>query len=78
MPEVCVSSWRTVTFANAGFPVNFDGRIECLPAKMIQPTRCLMYAAAAQVLAQSSPGVVPLQTGPDDWIYQHGLRLLAD
>ena len=69
---------RTVTFANAGFPVNFDGRIECLPAKMIQPTRCLMYAAAAQVLTQASPGFVQLDAGPDDWIYEHGLRLLAD
>ena len=40
--------------------------------------RCLMYAAAAQVLAQASPGVVQLDAGPDDWIYEHGLRLLAD
>jgi len=68
---------RTVTFANAGFPVNFDGRVECLPIDMIQPTRCLMYAAATQVLAQQSAGVMELDSELDDWIYVNALRRLG-
>jgi S-adenosylhomocysteine hydrolase len=67
---------RTATFVNAGFPVNFDGGMECLPVKMIQPTRCLMYAAAEQVLRQTAAGVRELDANRDDWIYGRALEQL--
>jgi len=39
---------REATFVNAGFPVNFDGRVNCVPAHYIQPTPTMMCAAAVQ------------------------------
>lgn len=66
-----------VTFANAGFPVNFNGRRECLPDKAIQPTRCLMYAAAQQVTRQQESGLRYLSSTADDWIHTEALACLA-
>jgi S-adenosylhomocysteine hydrolase len=40
---------RTVTFVNAGFPVNFDGGINTIPARYIQQTPVMMAAATVQL-----------------------------
>jgi hypothetical protein len=61
-------------FVNAGFPVNFDGRMECLPAKVIQATHSLMYAAARQALKQPAPGWQPISEEADSWILAHGVE----
>ncbi|HEX5087321.1 MAG TPA: NAD-binding protein [Nocardioides sp.] len=66
-----------VTFANAGFPVNFDGRRECLPVTAIQPTRCLMYAAVQQSLEQLDAVLHGLGKDADEWIHARGLAHLA-
>jgi len=48
---------RQVGFLNASFPINFDGRMECLPVRFIQATHTLLYAAMYQVLETSKPGM---------------------
>lgn len=67
---------RTFSFLNAGFPINFDGRLECLPTRMIQPTHCLLYAAACQVLRERRPGLGALGEVVDGWIRNRALELL--
>jgi hypothetical protein len=67
---------RHVTFLNAGFPVNFDGRRESLSVSMIQGTRCLLYAAAAQATRTRAAGLHALDAGRDDWIKENALDLL--
>ncbi|MEI7979513.1 MAG: hypothetical protein WCI53_11770 [Bacteroidota bacterium] len=37
---------REVTFLNGGFPINFDGRTNCVPSHYIQPTNVMMVEAA--------------------------------
>ena len=66
-----------VTFANAGFPVNFNGRRECLPDTAIQPTRCLMYAAVQQSFEQQETVLHRLGNDADEWIHTEGLARLA-
>ncbi|MBK9175261.1 MAG: hypothetical protein IPM46_02760 [Flavobacteriales bacterium] len=51
---------RDATFINAGFPVNFDGRVNCVPDRYIQPTTTMMCAAAVQAVAETRKGLVPL------------------
>lgn len=51
---------RDATFINAGFPVNFDGRVNCVPDRYIQPTTTMMCAAAVQAAAEARKGLVPL------------------
>jgi len=48
---------RRVTFLNAGFPVNFDGRISTTPGRHIQVTPVIMLGAALQAVATDKPGV---------------------
>jgi hypothetical protein len=67
---------KTFAFLNAGFPVNFDGRLECLPANVIQATHTLLYAAARQALALTETGFNVLDTDVDAWIKAHALEHL--
>jgi len=61
---------RVMHFLNAGFPVNFDGRMECLPARVIQATHCLLYHAGRQALAAESPGVHRVDVEVDRWLLE--------
>jgi len=67
---------KTFSFLNAGFPVNFTGAMECLPARMIQPTHCLLYAAARQVLQEKRPGLSAIDPRLDHWIHEHAVKML--
>ena len=51
---------RDVTFLNGGFPVNFSGEINCIPAQYIQPTVALMVRAAIQAVETDQKGLVTL------------------
>jgi S-adenosylhomocysteine hydrolase len=62
---------RKVTFINAGFPVNFSGRINCVPAHYIQPTPTMMVYGAIQAMAGEDTGLISL----DD---EFGRRLTRD
>lgn len=48
---------RQLRFIHASYPVNFDGRMECLPTRVIQATHTLLYAAGYQALETSRPGM---------------------
>jgi hypothetical protein len=63
------------SFLNAGFPVNFDGRMECLPYLIIQITHGLLLAAAKESLNPATkPGFHHLNRQDDQWFKEHGLR----
>jgi hypothetical protein len=59
---------RDVTFLNGGFPVNFDGRVNCVPAHYIQPTPTMMCAAAVQAVRTTRTGLVPLDPVFGRWL----------
>jgi hypothetical protein len=62
------------SFLNAGFPVNFDGRMECLPYLIIQITHGLLLAAAKESLNSATrPGFHNLNRRDDQWFKEHGL-----
>jgi hypothetical protein len=62
------------SFLNAGFPVNFDGRMECLPYLIIQITHGLLLAAAKESLnSGTKPGFHNLNRQDDQWFKEHGL-----
>ncbi|NNE20940.1 MAG: hypothetical protein HKN10_20915 [Myxococcales bacterium] len=67
---------ETFSFANAGFPINFDGEIEHLPTAAIQATHCLLYGAAQQARHSTEVGFHPLALETDLWIHRNALRLL--
>lgn len=59
---------RSATFVNAGFPVNFDGRVNCVPAHYIQPTPTMMCAATVQAARAMVPGVQELDPTFCTWL----------
>jgi len=62
------------SFLNAGFPANFDGRLECIPNLLIQPTHGMLLAAANEALyARKPPGLHFLNQHDDNWFYGNGL-----
>jgi len=62
------------SFLNAGFPANFDGRLECLPSSVIQITHGLLLAAAKESLTLSGePGFRRLNARDDRWFSKNGL-----
>jgi hypothetical protein len=61
---------RQVTFANAGFPVNFDGRLATIPTEFMQPTATMMVAAAVQAIETEKPGLHDLDPSFCVWIDQ--------
>jgi hypothetical protein len=67
---------RRFCFLNAGFPINFDGRIECLPARVIQATHVLLYAAGLQALRTERPGVARIDATEDRWTFETALDRL--
>lgn len=64
---------KRFSFLNAGFPVNFDGSLECLPALIIQITHGLLLSASQQALC-IEPGFHKLSEQEDDWFYQRGMH----
>ena len=68
---------KTFSFLNAGFPVNFDGRLECLPTGIIQATHGLLFAASIQTIAQKGPGINTVNPDDDDWIFKRAVNQLS-
>jgi S-adenosylhomocysteine hydrolase len=54
---------RRATLLNGGFPINFDGRICCVPDRYIQITMALMVQAAVQAVHADKPSIYDLDTG---------------
>ena len=67
---------KRFSLLSAGFPVNFDGRMECLPYRIIQATHVLLYAASLQALRSRKPGFDPIDADVDNWILTHALNEL--
>jgi len=68
---------KNFTFLNSGFPVNFDGKMECLPPKVIQSTHTLLYSAATQAIENYIPGIVQkIHTDKDHWIFKNSFKYL--
>jgi S-adenosylhomocysteine hydrolase len=59
---------REAIFLNGGFPVNFDGRVNCVPAHYIQPTPTMMCAAAVQAVSEARKGLVDLDPDFCRWL----------
>lgn len=55
-------------FLNGGFPINFDGRVNCIPPHYIQPTPTMMCAAAVQAASSSAPGLIDLDPDFSAWL----------
>ena len=60
------------SFISAGFPANFNGELECLPALIIQITHGLLLAASQETLGKA-PGLHQLNRDDDQWLYRQGL-----
>jgi hypothetical protein len=69
---------REATFVNGGFPVNFDGRVNCVPAHYIQPTPTMMCAAAVQAVRATQKGLIDLDPRFCEWVIDEFKRELAD
>ena len=69
---------KTFSFLNAGFPVNFDGRLECLPTKIIQATHGLLFTASIQALAREGPGINTINPDDDEWIFKRAVSELSN
>jgi len=67
---------RQVAFIHASFPVNFDGRMECLPTRIIQATHTLLYAAGYQALRANRPGMKWLDPEIDSEIKSKALEYI--
>jgi len=67
---------RVFSFLNAGFPVNFDGAMECVPAVAIQATHGLMLAACHQALRSRTPGLHSLDPAADRLIAELAVGFL--
>jgi diadenosine tetraphosphate (Ap4A) HIT family hydrolase len=53
---------KTAVFLNGGFPINFDGSEDPIPARKIQLTRAALMAGAIQASRATSRGVMALDT----------------
>lgn len=72
---------REATFVNAGFPVNFNGRLTVCPTRFIQPTPTMMVEAAVQAIAALRAGykdVLELGNGFPDWVDREFRQLLGE
>ena len=72
---------RSVTFANAGFPVNFDGGLNTIPARFIQQTPVMMAAAAIQAcgaVEEQRSGQLEFEHEYCTWIDARFRELLGD
>lgn len=59
---------RDATFLNGGFPINFDGRVNCIPPHYIQPTPTMMCAAAVQAVGSTQVGLIELDPAFSLWV----------
>ena len=72
---------RTATFLNGGFPINFDGRVNCIPARYIQPTPTMMVAAtiqAVKAIDDRQCGIVELDPTFCTWVDEAFRKELGD
>jgi len=59
---------REAVFLNGGFPVNFEGRVNCVPGHYIQPTPTMMCHAALQAVKCTGKYLIELDRDFGDWL----------
>lgn len=59
---------RDVRFLNGGFPVNFDGSVNCVPPPLIQATHTLQVGAALEAVRADGRGLIDVSEGLCGWI----------
>lgn len=59
---------REATVFNAGFPINFDGRLSTTPGRYIQPTPVMMLGAGVQAVRTADRGVQRLDPQLCRWL----------
>jgi S-adenosylhomocysteine hydrolase len=59
---------RAVTFLNGGFPVNFDGAVNCVPPRFIQATHALQVGAALEARTATRQGLLPVSDDLCCWV----------
>ena len=64
------------TLLNAGFPINFTGKLAHLPTEAIEPTHCLLHAAAHDVLHDPRPGLREIADAHDEWLFPRSVARL--
>lgn len=58
---------RVVSFLNGGFPVNFDGHVNCVPWRHIQVTKAIQVGGAVQALNDTQRGLIDLDPRLCEW-----------
>jgi S-adenosylhomocysteine hydrolase len=69
---------RSATFLNGGFPINFDGRVNCVPPHYIQATPTMMCAASVQAVSAATTGLIELDPDFCNWLDREFRSELAD
>lgn len=59
---------RDVRFLNGGFPINFDGAVNCVPPHLIQATHALQVGAAVEATRSDTRGLVPVSDELCEWV----------
>ena len=68
---------RAVRFLNGGFPVNFDGRINCVAPRFIQATHTLQVGAALEALDDDTCGLVGVSDALCAWVDRRYREMLG-
>lgn len=68
---------REVVFFNAGFPANFDGRLNCVPTHYIQPTVAMMVWASIQAINVKETGLILLDNSFCNWLDTEFRKILG-
>lgn len=69
---------REVTFLNGGFPLNFEGNVNCVPAHYIQPTPTMMVEAAVMAAQAKRKGNFLLRDSFNRWLRKEFLNELGE
>ncbi|HKG95250.1 MAG TPA: hypothetical protein VKA84_25250 [Gemmatimonadaceae bacterium] len=68
---------RDVCFLNGGFPVNFDGAVNCVPPRFIQATHALQVGAAVEAVRTTSRGLVDVSDDLCRWVERRFAELVG-
>ncbi len=68
---------KLIVVLNGGFPINFDGRINCVPARYIQPTVAMMVMASIQAVREKRKGLVGLEGSFCKWLDAEFRKMLG-
>ncbi len=65
---------RDAVFLNGGFPVNFDGRVNCVEPRFIQVTHTLQVGAAVEAMRTTECGLVEVSEELCQWVEERAHR----